>query len=254
MGESQLKYQAIVSSDWSECLSPNGPFDPIAFSYPELQPDLGRVFKEYTSNMISLTRATAIIRKILPEPLTQQQMDCYLDASFRTYKGVPDLIEWCARRDILFMINTTGTQAYFQRAIAKSLIPRVPVIAANPLISFPQANDGQRYVHEVREIVDKPRNTEAVMQSLNMGPNKVLVMGDSGGDGPHFEWGAVSGTFLVGSMTKHSLATYCRSRGVEINLRFGLVYGPDEKRDLENEMRVDFMELAHVIEDALALV
>jgi hypothetical protein len=253
MGENVPQFQAMVSTDWSECLSPNGPFDPIAFSYPELEPDLGRVFREYTSNVISLTQATALIEKLLPEPLTQEQMDAYLEASFKTYTGVPNLIEWCARLGILFMINTTGSQGYFQRTIAKELLPQVPTISANPMIRFPQASDGQRYVHEVREIADKPRSTQAVMEALNLPPSKVLLIGDSGGDGPHFEWGASRGMFLVGSMTKHSLDTYCRSRGIAINRHFGWIYGPGEKRDPEKEMKVDFMELSRIIEVALDL-
>jgi 2-hydroxy-3-keto-5-methylthiopentenyl-1-phosphate phosphatase len=253
MDSSQTGFQAIVSSDWSECLSPNGPFDPISFNYPQLEQELGRVFREYTSNKISLTDVTTLIEQLLPEPLTQEQMDAYLDASFQTYFGVPSLIEWCASRNILFMINTTGTQAYFQRAIAKSLLPPVPTISANPVIRFPQLSDGLRYVHEVREISDKPRSTEAVMKALKMPPSKILLIGDSGGDGPHFEWGGSVGAFLVGSMTKHSLATYCRSRNVEINRHFGLIYGPEQKRDPKEEMKVDFMELAHIIEDVLHL-
>jgi hypothetical protein len=253
MGNSQMGFQAIVSSDWSECLSPNGPFDPMTFNCPELGQDLDRVFREYTSNKISLTQATTLIEKLLPEPLTQDQMDAYLDASFQTYMGVPNLIEWCARHSILFMLNTTGSQGYFQRAIAKSLLPAIPTISANPMIRFPQPSDGLRYVHEVREISDKPRSTQAVMKALNVPPSRVLVIGDSGGDGPHFEWGASSGATIVGSMTKHSLAVYCRSRNIEINRHFGLIYGPGEKRDPEKEMKVDFMELTRLIEDVLDL-
>jgi hypothetical protein len=37
------KYKAVVSSDWSECLSPNGPFDPISFNYPELSGQLSNI-------------------------------------------------------------------------------------------------------------------------------------------------------------------------------------------------------------------
>jgi len=253
MGGHELKFRGIVSTDWSECLSPNGPFDPIAFNYPELGSELQRVFKEYTSNTISLTQATTLIGEMLPKPLSLQQMDAYLDASFETYREVPTLIEWCSRSGILFMINTTGTQGYFQRCIAKSLLPPVPVIAANPMISFPEASDGRRYVHEIREITDKPRSTEAVMRAFKVPPEKVVLIGDSGGDGPHFEWGAPSGAFLVGSMTKYSLATYCESRGITINRHFGPAYTKGEKRDPEREMMVDFMDLSSVIKDALDL-
>jgi hypothetical protein len=35
-------------------------------------------------------------------------MDSYLDECFETYGGVPELMEWCEKKDILFMINTTG--------------------------------------------------------------------------------------------------------------------------------------------------
>ena len=35
MSENLPQFQAMVSTDWSECLSPNGPFDPITFNYPE---------------------------------------------------------------------------------------------------------------------------------------------------------------------------------------------------------------------------
>jgi hypothetical protein len=31
------KYKGMISSDWNECLAPCGPFDPIAFAYPELK-------------------------------------------------------------------------------------------------------------------------------------------------------------------------------------------------------------------------
>jgi hypothetical protein len=30
-------YKGMLSSDWSQCLSPNGPFDPLIFLYPEME-------------------------------------------------------------------------------------------------------------------------------------------------------------------------------------------------------------------------
>ena len=162
-----FQYRGIVSSDWSECLSPNGPFDPITFNYPEVVQDLSDIFKKYTGNVISLDRAVRNIKDLVPQPLGIEQMDAYLDASFRTYTGVPELIRWCLERDIIFMINTTGTQGYFQRAIAKGLIPAVPIVAANPMIQFPRTDDLERYRFEVLEIEDKPKNTAAVMKSVN---------------------------------------------------------------------------------------
>jgi len=40
------KYQAMVSSDWNECLAPTGPFDPVSFHYPDLTSELSGVFKK----------------------------------------------------------------------------------------------------------------------------------------------------------------------------------------------------------------
>jgi hypothetical protein len=95
MNKRKTHYRAMVSSDWSECLSPNGPFDPISFTYPELEPDLARIFRDYTGNVITLKHAVELILKLLPRPLTMDQMDAYLDANFRTYTNVPVFIEWC---------------------------------------------------------------------------------------------------------------------------------------------------------------
>ncbi|MBI5249138.1 MAG: hypothetical protein HY912_06560 [Desulfomonile tiedjei] len=247
------EFRALFSSDWSECLSPNGPFDPISFNYPQHSEELGRIFRQYTGNVITLKDAVESINGFLPGGLTREEMDAYLDASFSTYCGVPELIEWCLARGILFMINTTGTQGYFQRAIAKDLLPRVPVVAANPFISFLRENDDTSYTHRVLEIDDKGRNTEAVMRELGISPKKVIVMGDSGGDGPHFKWGASIGAFLISSMTKASLAEYCCTREIKINKRFGLSYGSGERRDPEMEMEANFMDLTNLIEDVLDL-
>jgi 2-hydroxy-3-keto-5-methylthiopentenyl-1-phosphate phosphatase len=253
MNREKQHYKAAISSDWSECLSPNGPFDPISFTYPELQSDLVRIFKDYTSNVITLKHAVGLIMKLMPEPLTLEQMDAYLNADFRTYTGVPDLIEWCLSRDILFMLNTTGSQGYFQRAIAEGLIPAIPVVAANPMISFPHPDDGSRYALEITEIDDKATNSEAMLHEMNLSPENLIVMGDSGGDGPHFKWAGASGAYRVASMAKQSLQTYCKNNGININTFFGLKYGPGESRDPEQEMKVDFMGLTGVIEDALGL-
>ena len=250
---SKRKYRGIVSSDWSECLSPNGPFDPVAFNYPELESDLKRIFGAYTGNVISLKEATDQIKGLLPQDFTADQMDAYLDESFQTYKGVPELIEWLLSRDILFMINTTGTQGYFQRVFAKGLLPETPIVATNPMIMFDDPSQENRYKYQVTEIEDKPKNTAAVISALEAPPNRLVVMGDSGGDGPHFLWAFNQRAFLIGSMTKNSLAQYCRSRGVLIDLSFGVSYGPEEARKVEKEMTFDFMDLAEVIQKALSL-
>lgn len=249
MNKREKQYRAAVSSDWSECLSPNGPFDPISFTYPELEPDLARIFKDYTGNVITLKHAVGLILKLLPQSLTMEQMDAYMDANFRTYTGVPDLIEWCLSRDILFMLNTTGTQGYFQRAIAKGLIPPVPVVAANPVIRYPHPDDGNRYAYEILEIDNKATSSEAMLRDWNLAPGRLVVMGDSGGDGPHFKWAAATGAHRIASMAKQSLQTYCTSNGITINTFFGLKYGPGEDRDPDREMKVDFIELTSVIEE-----
>ncbi len=247
------QYKAVVSSDWSECLSPNGPFDPIAFNYPELEPNLKRIFRCYTENSISLKTAIGEIERLLPKDFSVAQMDAYLDAQFQTYKGVPELIQWCKSRDILFMINTTSTQGYFQRVFAKGLIPQVPLVAANAMIDFSDPAETARFKYLVTEIEDKPENTAAVIGELKIPANRVVVIGDSGGDGPHFQWAFDQGAFLIGSMTKNSLSQYCRSRGIRINKFFGTSYGPDAVRNLEEEMAVDFMDLADVILEATGL-
>jgi len=217
----------------------------MAFAHPELEAELSGVFRMYTGNQISLSEATRRIGGLLPQPISERQMDAYLDASFVTYRGVTDLIRWCTKHDILFMINTTGMQGYFQRAMAKGLLPEGIVVAANPMISYAEH---RMELYEVREIEDKAKNTGTVMRQHGIPPNKVILMGDSGGDGPHFAWGASVGAYLVGSMTKPSLESFCRRRGIEINARFGVTYSEGEKKDTASEMTVDFMGLVQVIE------
>lgn len=244
------KFKGMISSDWNECLAPCGPFDPIAFLYPELQADLSGIFRSYTGNQISLGEATRRLGKLLPRPLSEKDMDTYLEASFVTYRGVVELIRWCITHDILFMINTTGMQGYFQRAMARNLLPQGITVAANPMISYP-GHDKDMYA--VREIEDKGKNTETVMRRYGLPPNKVILMGDSGGDGPHFAWGASVGAYLVGSMPKASLEKYCRGKGVQIHARFGVTYAEGEKKDPQREMTVDFMELVPKIREVIGL-
>jgi phosphoserine phosphatase len=244
----ESRYNGMISSDWNECLAPCGPFDPIAFVYPDLEADLSGIFRLYTGNQISLSEAMRRIEALLPKPIVEKQMDEYLEAAFITYKGVTDLIQWCVKKDILFMINTTGMQGYFQRAITKGLLLQGIVVAANPMISYPGY---EKSMYEVREVEDKAKNTETVILRYGISPNRVILMGDSGGDGPHFEWGASVGAYLVGSMAKPSLESYCRKKGIKINARFGLTCSEGEKKDLKREMEVDFMGLVPVIEQVL---
>ena len=245
------QYKALVSSDWNECLAPCGPFDFISFIHPELESDLESIFKQYTGNLISLGDAAKQIAKLLPGAITEKHMDAYLDKSFVTYSGVADLIEWCLERDILFMINTTGMIGYFQRVFAKGLLPTVPVLSAHPMVRYAHRQTDPLQVLDLFEIQDKSKNTRAVADRFNIPGEKIVLMGDSGGDGPHFEWGAQNGAFLIGSMPKPSLETYCQTKGVDIDVRFGLSYAEGDEKNLKQEIQTDFRDLLPVIENFL---
>jgi hypothetical protein len=245
------QYNALVSSDWNECLAPCGPFDFISFTHPELESDLDRIFKQYTGNTISLGEAAQKIQELLPGPITEDHLDAYLDTSFVTYTGVADLIEWCLARDILFMINTTGMIGYFQRVFAKGLLPTVPVLSAHPMVRYAHRETDPLQVYDLFEIQDKSKNTRAEADRLNIPGEKIILVGDSGGDGPHFDWGAGIGAHLIGSMTKPSLEKYCQTQGVDIDLRFGLSYTEGDKKDPKHEMQTDFRDLSSLIEKFL---
>jgi hypothetical protein len=244
-----IRYKALVSSDWNGCLAPCGPFDCISFVYPRLEFDLAAIFKQYTGNLMPLGEAAGQIQEWLPDPITADQMDAYLDESFTTYTGVPDLIEWCLSHNVLFMINTTGMIGYFQRIFAKSLLPPVPVISAHPMISYPRNTSASFRVYELLKTQDKSRNTGKAARQWAIPADKIILLGDSGGDGPHFEWGAAAGAYLIGSMTKPSLDNYCRAKNIEIDLRFGLDYSRREKRNPQEESPVNFMDLVTTIEE-----
>lgn len=244
-------YKAIVSSDWSECLAPCSPFDCISFNYPELTTELETIFKQYTGNVITLGEAAHRIQTLLPDRVSKEQMDAYLDHSFLTYKGVADFIEWCLSNDILFMINSTGMIGYFQRVFAKGLLPQIPAISAHPMILYPASKSDPDDIHDLFETSDKSKNTAAVAHRYNISTKKIILMGDSGGDGPHFEWGARGNAFLIGSMTKPSLEKYCQTKKININLQFGISHVSNQKINLEKEMQINFMDLSSIIEDIL---
>ena len=245
------QYKALVSSDWNECLAPCGPFDFISFAYPELESDLESIFKSYTGNLISLGEAAQKIQKLLPGPITEDHLDAYLNTSFVTYTGVADLIEWCLERGFLFMINTTGMIGYFQRVFAKGLLPTAPVLSAHPMVRYSYRETDPLHVYDLLEIQDKIKNTRAVADRFNISGEKIILMGDSGGDGPHFDWGAQINAFLISSMTKPSLETYCQTKGIDIDLRFGLSYAEGDEKDPKQEMQTDFRDLSQVIEKCL---
>ncbi len=242
-----ITYKALISSDWNQCLAPCGPFDVITFTYPELTAEIEAIFKNYTGNKIPLGIAVSKINSLLPKPISIEQMDCYLDRSFETYPGVAGLIEWCLNKDFLFMINTTGPIGYFQRVFAKKLLPRVPVLAANPIIQYPLSKESPLF-YELRETQEKGEYTGLVLKQHEIASKRTIIIGDSGGDGPHFEWGERNSVYKIASMTKQSLLDYCSLNNIEINLRFGLVYGKGEQRDLGEEMSVDFLQLRPIFE------
>jgi len=245
------RYKAIVSSDWNECLAPCGPFDFISFILPQVEPELNAIFRQYTGNQITLGKAVGKIRTLLPDSVNPEHMDAYLDEAFTTYTGVADLIEWCLSQNILFMLNSTGMIGYFQRIFARGLVPRVPVISAHPLIRFAERRSDPRFIFDLFETADKPKSSQAALHAMGIPADKIILIGDSAGDGPHFEWGSRTGAYLIGSMTKSTLADYCRQKNIMIDLRFGVNYTQDDKRDVRKEMQVNFMDLAAVIEDVV---
>lgn len=220
----------------------------MAFHHPELQTELSRIFRRYTGNRIPLADAIRQIEQILPQPITAQQMDAYLADAYATYAGVPELIEWCLRHDILFMINTTGMIGYFQRVFANKLLPRVPVLSAHPMVRYVRAAADSTRCFELNEIQDKSQNTAAAVRAHAIPADRIILLGDSGGDGPHFDWGSKTGAFLIGSMTKPSLADYCRTKNIRIDLRFGIDFSKQDQHDVQDELQVNFMDLAPVIE------
>lgn len=149
------------------------------------------------------------------------------------------------------MINTTGLMGYFQRIFAKKLFPKVPVISANTMIRYSSQETDPPQIYALDEIQDKGKNTAYALKYLGIPDKKIVIIGDSGGDGPHFEWGKKHKAYLIGSMAKHSLTDYCKKNKIEINLFFGHTYTNGEKRSEESEMLIDFGKLSSVFERIL---
>lgn len=232
-------FSFLICSDWSECLSPNGPFDPLSFNYPEYREELEEIFRKYTGNIISLGEALDTIINKKGLTISQEQMKDYMEHEFSMYKGVRELIEWALSNDILFVINSTGFQGYFQVAFEMGLIPELPYVSANPMIRFEEKGNSTTWL-DINETSDKPINTEKIISDNNISPDKTIIIGDSGGDGPHFEWGARMGARLIASMPKWSLITYCKDLGINIHHMFGVIYKKGELRDPEREKKIDF--------------
>ncbi|MGD9247864.1 MAG: hypothetical protein PVI60_07895, partial [Desulfobacteraceae bacterium] len=181
------------------------------------------------------------------------QMDDYLSAHFEIYKGVDGLIRWCHEHRIVFMINTTGFMAYFQRIFSAGLLPPITALSAQSMHRFNQSARSPQEMIELTEIEDKAANSAAVAKRFNISPEKIVLIGDSGGDGPHFQWGAKIGATLVGSMAKPSLRHYCRENGVRIHHHFGHTYAKGEKVSIDKERNFDFQNLSTVIGSAVGV-
>jgi hypothetical protein len=244
-------YTAMISSDWNQCLAPCSPFDAFAYHHPELQDRLTRIFRRYTSNAMTLGQAAEAIAKLLPAPLTPDQMDIYLQNRFVTYTGVREFIRWCRDRQILFMINTTGLAGYFQRARVLGLLPAFGVLAAHPLVRYDRSATDPEIILELEEITDKPRHTAETARQFHIAPETIFIMGDSGGDGPHFQWGARNGATLIGSMVKPSLERYCAERHIAMTHRWGHLYADGEIVDPEKETAYSCTDLIGIVEKVL---
>lgn len=151
------------------------------------------------------------------------------------------------------MLNTTGVTGYFQRVFAKDLLPKVPALSAHPMVRYPKGDADPWHVYNLFETIDKGKNTGSGIRSFNIPLSKIIIMGDSGGDGPHFEWGAGINAFLIGNMTKPSLKRYCEAKSIAIDVQFGPSYADGEVTDLPKEMQVNFMDLAPIIEDFIKM-
>jgi hypothetical protein len=225
----------------------------MSFVYPELTSELAAIFRQYTGNQIPLSTAMQHCHGLLPAPLNADQMDAYLDQHFAHYTGVSELIETCLSNNILFMINTTGSMGYFQRAFTKKLLPRVSALSAHPGLVFPDGKSDPKALFKLQEITDKPINTALAAKHFQIAPQNILVMGDSGGDGPHFKWAMEQNAVCVASMAKPSLKEFCARQGIEIHKSFGISYENGEARREAEEMQVDFKELVPYIVDRMAI-
>ncbi len=225
----------------------------MVYVYPELKSKLLAIFRRYTGNEIALSQAMAQCHSLLPTPITVDQMDAYLDEQFTYYKGVPELIDACRSMNILFMINTTGSMGYFQRIFFKKLFPLVSALSAHPGLLFPVGESDPQVLFDLQEISDKPLNTERAARHFQIAPQNILVMGDSGGDGPHFKWAADRNVIRVASMAKPSLKAFCAKQQIGIDHYFGISYENGEPRRESDEMRVDFRDLLPYIADHLAI-
>ena len=151
------------------------------------------------------------------------------------------------------MVNTTGSIGYFQRVLAKKLIPSIPLLSAHPSTCYAKGKSDPEYVLQLFEVRDKGPNTQQAISVMNLSSPKIVLMGDSGGDGPHFQWGAANNAFLIGSLTKPSLKRYCRMNGIRMDLMFGAACDAAGDKNQKAETGIDFRELMPVIADVTGI-
>jgi hypothetical protein len=149
------------------------------------------------------------------------------------------------------MINTTGSMGYFQRVFFKKLLPRVSALSAHPGLIFSAGKSDPQALFDLQEITDKPVNTKSAAKHFQIPSRNILVMGDSGGDGPHFKWAADKKAVRVASMAKPSLKLFCAREQIEIHHFIGISYEDGEPRHPADEMQVDFRDLVPFIEERL---
>ncbi len=246
------QYIGMVTTDWSECLAPCGPFDMITYHYPHLLDRVEDIFRGYTGNDMTLAEAVVKIDELLPAPMGKGQMDAYLESDFEVYADVMAFRAWCRDNDILFMINSTGAMGYFQRVFAKGLLTPPEVLAAHPMVRFEAESSDPQIILPIREIDDKPLHSAAMAKRFGIPHQRIVVIGDSGGDGSHFQWGARIGATLIASLAKSSLLDYCRNRNIEIHHHWNPGHSRDDGRENRPSGRFDLDQLIRVIQQIMA--
>ena len=106
-------------------------------------------------------------------------------------------------------------------------------------------------MYSLDDTTDKARHTRSFAHKMGVSLNRIIIMGDSGGDGPHFKWGAENGAYLIASMAKPSLQRYCQEEGIQPDFFFGHTYSEEEAVDHGAELGFNFMDLSAVIKDVI---
>ena len=85
------------------------------------------------------------------------------------------------------------------------------------MIRYTAGSHDPEIILPIQEISDKPIHTAVIARRFQIPDEHIVVIGDSGGDGPHFNWGARIGATLIASLAKDSLLSYCRERRIDIH-------------------------------------